>query len=259
MVTQWKSVLGAAQAIVQAIALCLIGGLALGALGWSVAAALGLVPWWGGGAGIAATDGMAAQLVATAFLIGLCFFVPTNARVMTLETSHRRFAVAMTDVARAYAAAHAADRKGVFGLPEQYDSVRERLVHLRAHPDLGSLEPEILELAAQMSHESRDLAAIYADEKVARARDFLRQRQQEAETFQEHVRLAHATCHELRRWLEKVEVEESVARAQLDRLRDDLAELLPALGLDLTERAGDGAGGGAGDGAGSPGIRIAAE
>lgn len=250
MIRHWNSVLGTAQAVAQGLALCLILGLALAALGWSLAAAAGLVPWWRGG-GPDPSGGMAAQLVATALLLGLCFFLPTNARVMRLEASHRRFAVSMGDVARAYAAVHAADRKGVFSLSHEYDSVRERLAHLRAHPDLGALEPEILELAAQMSHESRDLAAIYSDEKVARARDFLRQRQEEAETFQERVGIAHATCHELRRWLERVEVEESVARAQLDRLRDDLDELLPALGMRLTEATGAGPA--------SPGIRIAAE
>ena len=53
-----------------------------------------------------------------------------------------------------------------------------------AHPDLGALEPEILELAAQMSRISQDLAETYSDEKVDRARTFLQQRQQEIDTFQ---------------------------------------------------------------------------
>ena len=48
---------------------------------------------------------------------------------------------------------------------------RERLVWLRRHPDLGSAEPEILELAAQMSHESRTLAQTFSTERVERCRE----------------------------------------------------------------------------------------
>ncbi|MFC2968339.1 hypothetical protein [Acidimangrovimonas pyrenivorans] len=71
--------------------------------------------------------------------------------------------------ARALARAHGGDREGVFALSSEFDSMRERLTHLRKHPDLSGLEPELLELAAQMSHLSRDLARVYSDEKVARA------------------------------------------------------------------------------------------
>lgn len=59
---------------------------------------------------------------------------------------------------------------------------------------------------------------------------------EEAQLFQERVRTAHSVCQELKRWLEKVVVEEAVARSQLKRLEDDLRELLPALGLDLVTR-----------------------
>ena len=64
----------------------------------------------------------------------------------------------MRDVAQAYQAAHAADRDGVFNLPSEFDSVRERIEHLQRHPDLGRLEPEILEMAAQIGRKSRKLA-----------------------------------------------------------------------------------------------------
>lgn len=236
MFTQCTTLIGHARVIVQYITLAIVVTLACLASLWSVGALLGFFPWLR----LVETDalggidaGIALQSVLTLLLLGLCFFLPTNARVMRLETSHRRFGVTMQDVARAYHAAHAADRNGVFALKSEFDSVRERLIHLRNHPDLDELEPEVLELAAQMSHESRDLAAIYADERVARAREFLRQRQDEAMQFQERVQIAHATCHELRRWLEKVEIEESIGRAQLERLTGDLAEILPAIGLDL--------------------------
>ena len=36
-------------------------------------------------------------------------------------------------------------------------------------------------MAAQMSHESRELAEVYSTERVDRARQFLRQRQEEAD------------------------------------------------------------------------------
>ena len=157
---------------------------------------------------------------------------------MRLETSHRNFRVTMWDVAQAYQAAHAADRDGVFELKSEFDSVRERIEYLRRHPDLGRLEPEILEMAAQMSHESRDLAEIYSTERVDRARHFLRQRQEEAEQMKERVQVAYATCRELRRWLERVEIDEDIARSEVARLKEELLELLPHFDL----RAVDGSG-----------------
>ncbi len=99
----------------------------------------------------------------------LCFFLPSNARIMRLENSHRRFSIGMRDVAQAYHFAHAADREGIFQMSSEFDAVRECLAYLRDHPDLESLEPALLEAAAQMSHISRELADVYADEKVARA------------------------------------------------------------------------------------------
>ncbi len=102
-----------------------------------------------------------------------------------------------------------------------------------------------------MSHESRDLAEVYSVERMERARCFLRQRQEEAQVFQERIQTAHSVCHELRRWLEKVEVEEAVSRSQLKRLEDDLEELLPSLGLGFSrERRSE---------AGTLPLRIAAE
>merc|ERR1712173_435973 len=101
--------------------------------------------------------GMYAQLALTVLAVGLCFFLPTNRRVMQLETSHRQFNVGMQDVARAYAAVHAADRAETFQMSSEFDSVRERLAYLRDHPDLATLEPAVLEMAAQMSHVARDL------------------------------------------------------------------------------------------------------
>lgn len=228
------------QMIMQRLALAIIVALACVSAVWWGAALFGWAPWLqlqiDPGSGTAVEAGIAVQSGLTLLLVGLCFFLPTNARVMQLERSHREFNVSMGDVARAYQAVHAADREGAFALRSEFDSVRDRLRYLRKHPDLGHLEPEILEMAAQMSHESRELAEVYSVEKIERARCFLRQRQEEAQLFQERVQTAHSVCQDLKRWLEKVEVEEAIARSQLQRLEDDLRELLPALGLDLSRK-----------------------
>jgi hypothetical protein len=171
-------------------------------------------------------------------LFGLCFYIPMNDRVMRLENSHRTFRATMWDIAQAYQAAHAADRDGCFSLKSEFDSVRERLEHLRRHPDLSTLEPEILEIAAQMSHESRGLAEIYSTERVDRARQFLLQRQEEANLMAERVRTATATCREIKAWLGKVEIEEDSARSGLVRLKDELEPLVHLLDLGPTEAVG---------------------
>jgi hypothetical protein len=141
----------------------------------------------------------------------------------------------MEDVANAYWAAHEADRSGVFKMKSEFDSVRERLMFLRDHPDLGYLEPDILEIAAQMSRTSEDLARRYSDEAVERARNFLAERAHEAANMQTRIEAAQTATHEMRRWLDRVEIEEDIAQSQINRLRDDLDALLPALGLEVHE------------------------
>ena len=149
------------QVIVQRVTLVSILSLAVAGAVWSLAAAVGFAPWLRldvGLNGVSADAGFAVQVALTLLLLGLCFFVPINDRVMRLENSHRTFRVTMWDVAQAYQTAHAADRDGCFSLKSEFDSVRERIEHLRRHSDLGKLEPEVLEMAAQSSHESRELA-----------------------------------------------------------------------------------------------------
>lgn len=174
--------------------------------------------------------GMWLQLGLTGLLIALTFTLPANLRMARLERSHRSFAMGMDDVAQAYRMAHAADRVGVFALSGEFDAMRARLEHLRQHPDLAHLEPELLQLAAQMSLETRDLARAYSDDKVARARMFLKQRQEEAHALTDRLAIARRTCDELRRWLTDIEVEERAAQIQIRRLEADLKEILPTLG-----------------------------
>jgi len=54
--------------------------------------------------------------------------------------------------------------------------VKERTAFLRSHLELNHLEPEDLELAAQMSRVSHDLAETYSDDRGDRAQAFLAQR-----------------------------------------------------------------------------------
>lgn len=210
-----------------------VATLGLGTLAYTLACAFGHAPWlemtatFGGVAYPQA--GQVVQIALTVLFLGLCAFLPANARIMALETSHRRFHIGMKDVARAYRASHSADREGVFKLKSEFDSVRERMAYLRDHPDLAELEPSVLEIASQMSHISRDLADTYSDRSIARARDFLVQRQQEIEEFNTRLDAAKAMAAEMRVWIDKVELEESVAKAQLDRLQAELSDILPEL------------------------------
>lgn len=219
------------------LAVGLFALLAAGLVLTSVMAAFGLIPWpqialfFGGKA--VPQAGMWLQLGLTALMVLLLLYLPGNLRIARLERSHRSFAIGMNDVARAYAHAHAADRKGVFTLSSEFDSMRARMDHLRQHPDLRDLEPELLQLAAQMSFETRELARTYSDEKVARAKDFLRQRQADVQALQDRLTIARHTCDELKRWLQDVEAEERKAQAQIKRLEADLKEVLPALGYDF--------------------------
>ena len=153
-----------------------------------------------------------------------------------LERSHRSFAMGMEDVARAYRMAHAADRAGVFALSGEFENMRVRMDQLRKHPDLAHLEPEILQMAAQMSFETRELARAYSDDKVARAKMFLQQRQEEVQSLTDRIATVRLVVDDLRRWVADVEAEERTAQMQMRRIEADLRELLPPLGLTLSDR-----------------------
>ncbi|MEP4195757.1 MAG: DNA repair protein [Aliishimia sp.] len=228
------------QFLLQRAALIVFACAALALLVATILAAFGQMQWLGLDFSWNGTHvpqaGMYAQIGLTVLAVSLCFFLPTNRRIMVLENSHRQFAIGMQDIARAYAAVHAADRNGTFQMSSEFDAVRERLAYLRDHPDLSSLEPALLEVAAQMSHVSKELAEVYSDDTVTRARDFLRQRQQEVEQFNTRIDHAKSVSTELKHWLHEVELEESVAAAQLDRLRSELREVLPELGLETIVR-----------------------
>ena len=218
-----------------AVSITLILTAALVAL--AIACALGQFPWPQVPLSYRGVDvpdaGMWMQLGLTFLLSTVCLLLPTNGRMARLERSHRSFAIGLEDVAHAYRLAHAADRAGVFALSGEFEAVRARLEHLRNHPDLAHLEPEILQLAAQMSFVTRDIAQTYSDDKVNRAKGFLRQRQEEVDAVRDRLALARRTVDELRRWLIDVEADEREVERQIKRLEGDLREVLPQLGYSM--------------------------
>ena len=229
--------------LMQRLTFFLLIALALCALAYTAACAFGFATWIDlpltVGETTYPTAGIVLQCAGTLLLLGLCFFLPSHKRITSLETSHRSFQIGMADVAQAYAIAHASDREGAFKLSGEFDAIRERLGFLRRHPDLAQLEPAILEAAAQMSHISAELAETYSDQKVERARTILKERQHEIAQFNERLEDAKVVATEIKGWLAQVELDESVARAQTNRLIDDLADVLPALGLEIAPQHQD--------------------
>ncbi|MFW8637239.1 DNA repair protein [Cribrihabitans pelagius] len=252
--TAFHDVLFKAQTLFQRLTFALICAAALGAVVATALSAAGVWPWLTLEAGLNGTlypqAGMVAQIALTVLAVMLAFFLPANGRMLALENSHRKFTLQMEDVARAYHAAHAADRKGLFNAASEFDAVKERLAFMRNHPDLGGLEPEVLELAAQMSQVSQDLAKTYSDDNVSRARTFLKQRQEELEAFQARLEDTKAVVAELRQWTRDVEIEESLAKSHLARLREEVFELMPELSAQLHGKP-DGTGPDSGPGTGS--------
>lgn len=234
---QVRATLEAVGRVLHVMAMLCLALAALAALAASALSALGLVPWISLSAGLGGAAhpqaGMVAQVGGTALLCLLVAFLPANGRMLALERSHRDFRMTMADVASAYHAAHLADRKGAFALSSEFDQVRERIEYLRAHPDLKLLEADVLTLAAQMSQQSHRLAQVYAEPKVARARDFLAQRQQEAEDQQARIAQGLQACREIMRWTSQVELAEATVASQLQQLEEQLGVALPALGLRL--------------------------
>ena len=238
-----QSIITRSHRILHSVSLVLILLIGLSAIVYTSLSSVGLAPWLT----FTATfndfaypqAGMVTQIVVTIILASLFFFMPSAGRIMSLERTHRDFKMTMEDVARAYHVCHTADRSGVFTLSSEFDAVRERLAYLRDHPDLDSLEPQVMEVAAQMSQQSRELSDIYNDEKVERAKTFLRQRQEEVERQQTLIVEANHALQDIRKWSQQIELEESVVASQLNRLEELLEATLPQLGYTLGKDSAD--------------------
>lgn len=225
--------------VFQVFAKWLLIGIAVAAIGATLAAAFGVIPWLdlhtADADGALRPIGPVVQIVGSIFLLALLAYLPGVSRVLELENSHRKFSMSVDDVARAYQISHSADRQSNFALSSEFDSMRARMEQLRDHPDLAMLEPELLELAAQMSHNTRDLAQVYSEQKVRRAKAFLEERQHELDSYQEKVALALTLTEELKRWQQDIEATERETNRQIDRLEQDLKEILPSLGYELDD------------------------
>ena len=212
---------------------------ALAAVAACCAAVLGRLPWLVLPLSLDGTGSVDAgpwvQGALSVLLVALCFLIPGSVRVLRLETSHRRFHATMEDVARAFYAAHAADRRGVFRFRNEFDAVRERLRFLRDHPDLGELDPEVLELAAQMSHVGRDLARVYSVEKIEEARATLTRRGDQAARLEAEIDRISCALASIRARLEAVAAREERATERIAALRDEVEALL--VGLDMATDA----------------------
>ncbi|MBJ3762242.1 DNA repair protein [Maribius pontilimi] len=181
--------------------------------------------------------GLAIQVGLAIFLLAVVACLPSGLRVLDLERTHRDFSITMSDVAEAYRICHAADRQGVFTLSEQFDAVKERILYLRQHPDLGNLEPDVLEAASEMSYASRDLAETYSDENVARARGFLAHRQEEAALFEDRFERALKICRDLRRQRDAVAMDGDMMDSRMSQLEDEFGDLLRDLGFTRSRTA----------------------
>ena len=230
--------LGLSQVMAQHATMLLLVALAFCSLLWTAAAMAGFLPWLSilaAGADQTIYDiGAGVQIAFTLVLTSFWFFLPSHDRVLKLEASHRKFQLNMDDVARAYEAVLAKDKEGAFRLSGEFDAVRERLQYLHSRFDLAQFEPELLELAAQMSYHSRDLAQVYSDEAVSRAQSFLAARQADAERLQSDIAAARNTALALRHASDLVEIAEGSNKEEIETLREELHRLLPVLGFDVS-------------------------
>lgn len=224
----------------QSVATVVVAGAALAIGAFTIAGIAGLAPTLDMPLTFGTTEiadgGLYVQIAVALLLVAVVSALPSGFRVLALERTHRDFTISMSDIADAYAVSHAADRNGAFQLSKEFDAVKERIHFLRDHPDLGNLEPEILEAAAQMSFASRELAQVYSAENVSRARGFLRHRQEEIEMFDQRIDSALAACRDLRRQLEMVEVEESAMESRLKAMEEEFGDMLEELGFARTRR-----------------------
>ena len=226
--------------VLQGVAIFAAAKLAISMLIYTILFAFGATAWLSFpmkfGEMTVSNAGMYMQIGMTVLVCAVALMITTNMRMNELERTHRSFQMSMDDVARACHLCHTADRTGVFTFSSEFDAVRERLAYLRDHPDLVRLEPDVLELAALKSQQSRHLADVCSDEKVERAKQFLTQRQEEAEVQQQRIVVARHAVQEIRTWAHQVNLEESVVASKPEQLDEKLQMALPELGYSLNRK-----------------------
>jgi len=148
------------------------------------------------------------------------------------------FRVKMDDVVRAYYAAHAADRSGVFKLTGEFDAMRERMEWLSDHPELQALTPDLRLLGAQMSIVTRDLARRYSDEVVQEVDDLLTHSERDCDQFEEQVNRSLEAQAAIRTRVQKLDLRYATAYSQDSAVTEAIEQELEPLGLKLDKSSG---------------------
>jgi hypothetical protein len=229
-------VLNSAQVAMSVVCMTFVAGVAVICSLATLGAVAGLLPWFTLGVATygdatISNAGIVLQTFVTLLSVALCFWLPSNRRILVLTNSHRQFNVTMKDVATAYYQAHLADRTGLFTLTSEFDAVHERYLYLKR--ELGDMKSDILMLAAQMSYETRDLASVYSDDKVARARAFLAERSAELEQMETLIEKVTGINAEIEPTARRLSFDEQAARSKLSRLVEALKESLGQLGYEI--------------------------
>ena len=213
--------------ILQTAAILVMAAMAFIASLATILAVFGILPWIEFSAQVGGATlpwaGAALQIGLTGILIALLGLAPMALRVSRLEATHRAFNLDIHDIARAYRAAHEADRAEMFNMASQHDAVLERMDYLNSLPRLEKIDEDLLRVASQMSAQSSDLAANFSDERLRRTRAALKQRLADARILQDRVQSAFATMREIRRLTSETDFEEAAAAAQLERLQQEMA------------------------------------
>lgn len=213
---------------VQMLSAGILAASAFGLLTVTALSAAGVLPWlelqvnFGTPVPLA---GAGVQIGATLLLLVLASFIPASYRVAHLEMTHRRFEVDMDDVTRAYRAAHMADRAETFEIRREFDAVRQRYKFLKDQPDLKDIDDELLVIAAQMSETSRDLADRFSDRRIARVREGLQRRAEDAQSLENKVHAIRNEKNKLAKLQEEAEVSESEFRKHLEALQAEFVSL----------------------------------
>ena len=215
--------------LIQIFAFVVLGLAALAMIVVTSLSAAGVLPWLGltatfGGTAIA-WAGPAAQIGFTALLAIIATYIPASYRVAQLEHTHRRFEIDMDDVTRAYRAAHYADRAETFEVRREFDAIRERYKFLKGQPSLAEISDDLLTIGAQMSEQSKALAETYSDRNLARVRENLLQRREDADALEAKLTQIKADTAELELLRKNIGVSDEELAIRVASLQGALTEI----------------------------------
>ncbi len=223
--------------IIQVFAFVILGIAALAMLVVTSLSTAGVLPWLGLTATFGETAvswaGLAAQIGFTALLVIMAMYIPASYRVARLEHTHRRFEINMDDVTRAYRAAHYADRAETFEVRREFDAIRERYKFLKDQPSLAGISDDLLTIGAQMAEQSLELAETYSDRNLARVRENLLQRREDADALEAKLKQIKAETAELELLRKGIGVSDEELAMRIASLQGALTE------IEMPEAAND--------------------